>query len=107
MTVTITAEPGVNAMDGRSRLLLRLGGALLIAAAAVGGIYAAAATSATTLQATFNTRESSWHVQSVQFSREAGRVADEYEEDRTRCQRLESRNRGACLAAAGLRRPTP
>jgi hypothetical protein len=93
----------MNAMDYRSKLALRVAGGLLIAAATVGGIYAAAATSATTLAATFNTQESSWHTRSIQFSREAGRVADEYEADRMRCQRLASKKRNACLAAAGLR----
>lgn len=93
----------MNAMDYRSKPVLRLAGGLLIAAAAVGCIYAAAATGATALEATFTTQESAWHTRSIQFSREAGRVADEYEADRARCQRLASKNRNACLAAAGLR----
>lgn len=90
-------------MDYRMKLLSRLAAGVMIAAATVGGIYAAAASSATTLAATFNTQEISWHTRSIQFSREAGRVADEYEADRTRCQRLAGKKRNACLAAAGLR----
>lgn len=90
-------------MDDRMKLLSRFAAGVTIAAATMGGIYAAAAGSATMLAATFNTQESSWHTRSIQFSREAGRVADEHEADRTRCQRLVSKKRNACLAAAGLR----
>lgn len=85
------------------KILSRLAAGGVIAAATMGGIYAAAAGGATTLAATFNTRESSWHTRSIQFSREAGRVADEHEADRTRCQRLAGEKRNACHAAARLR----
>ena len=58
---------------------------------------------ATALAAGFNTQESASHTRSVQFSREAGRVADAHEADRTRCQRLAGKKRDACDAAARLR----
>ena len=90
-------------MDQRTKLLTRLAGGVLIAAATMGGIYAAAAGTATTLAASFNTQESASHTRSVQFSREAGRVADAHEADRTRCQRLAGKKRDACDAAARLR----
>lgn len=90
-------------MNDRTKLLSRLAGGALIVVAMMGGIYAAAATSATTLEASFNTQESASHTRSVQFSREAGRVADEHEADLTLCQRLAGKKRNACDAAARLR----
>jgi hypothetical protein len=90
-------------MNERTKLLARVAGGALIAVATMGGIYAAAAGTATTLAATFNTQESASHTRSVQFTREAGRVADQHEADRTRCQRLAGGKRSACDAAARLR----
>jgi hypothetical protein len=93
----------MKAMDQRTKLLTRLAGGMLIAVATMGGIYAAAAGTATTLAASFNPQVSASHTRSVQFSREAGRVADEHEADRSRCQRLVGGKRSACDAAARLR----